>query len=179
MTTLWHLFLGFFIANLLGYGGGPASIPLMYDQIVTHYHWLNNAEFSQMLALSNSLPGPISTNIATYVGYQTFGWWGIIVALIATIVPSTVALILLLKVLQKHRQSLVVKGMTLLVQPVIAIMMFVLTWKMSSDSIHSIGLLQSTMIGLVAFIAIIKFKIHPAFVICAAFLYGGFVLPHI
>ncbi|MDP4086468.1 MAG: chromate transporter [Bacillota bacterium] len=179
MIALFQLFLGFFIANLLGYGGGPASIPLMYDQIVTHYKWLTNAEFSQMLALGNSLPGPISTNIAAYVGYQISGWWGVMIALFATIAPSATALILLLKILQKHRGSVVVKGMTLLVQPVIAIMMLALTWKMSSDSIHSIGPLQSIIIGIVALVTIVKFKIHPAFIIVAAFLYGGFVLPHL
>lgn len=179
MLTLFQLFLGFFIANILGYGGGPASIPLMYDQIVTHYKWLTNAEFSQMLALGNSLPGPISTNIAAYVGYQVSGWLGVLIALFATIAPSAIGLILLLKVLQKNRGSLVVKGMTLLVQPVIAILMLVLTWKVSTDSVHSIGILQSILIGIVSILAIVKFKIHPAFMICAAVLYGGLVLPHI
>lgn len=176
--TLLHIFLGFFMANFFGYGGGPASIPLMYNEIVTHYRWLNNSEFSQMLAIGNALPGPIATNIATYVGYDVSGWLGVIVALFATIFPSACALILLLKILHRHRQSPAVKGMTLLVQPVIAIMMLALTWKMSANSIHSIGSVQSLIIGLVAIIALIKFKIHPAFMICAALLYGGLVLPH-
>lgn len=176
--TLLHLFLGFFIANILGYGGGPASIPFMYEEIVTHYQWLNNAEFSQMLAIGNALPGPIVTNIATYTGYNVYGWQGVIVALFASIFPSAFALIILLKILQRHRQSLVVKGMTLLVQPVIAVMMLALTWKMAANSIHSIGVLQSLLIGLAAIIVLIKFKIHPAFMIIAAIIYGGVVLPH-
>ncbi|MCM2533896.1 chromate transporter [Neobacillus pocheonensis] len=177
--TLLHIFLGFFLANLFGYGGGPATIPFMYEEVVTHYKWLNDSEFSQMLAIGNALPRPIATNIATYVGYDVFGWWGIIVALFATIFPSAFALILLLKLLHRHRQSLVVKGMTLLVQPVIAVMMLALTWKMSANSFSSIGVVQSLVIGLVAVLALIKFKIHPAFMICAAFIYGGLVLPHI
>jgi chromate transporter len=176
---LIHIFLGFFLSNLFGYGGGPASIPLMYEEIVNHYKWLNNTEFSQMLALGNALPGPIATNIATYVGYDVYGWRGVMVALFATIFPSALGLILLLKILHRHRQSLVVKGMTLLVQPVIAVMMLGLTWKMSANSFSSIGIVQSLLIGLVAVIALIKFKLHPAFMICAAFIYGGLVLPHI
>lgn len=176
---LVHLFLGFFIANILGYGGGPASIPLMYEEIVNHYKWLTDTEFSQMIAIGNSLPGPIATNIATYTGFDVYGWLGVIVALFATIFPSALALILLTKLLQKHRQSVFVKGMTLLVQPVIAIMMLALTWKMSANSFQSIGILQSLVIGLAAIIVIIKFKIHPAFMIIAAFIYGGLVLPHI
>ncbi|NRD77754.1 chromate transporter [Bacillus sp. BRMEA1] len=176
---LLHLFWGFFVANVLGYGGGPASIPLMYEEVVNHYKWLNNADFSQMLAIGNALPGPIATNIATYVGYDVNGWLGVLVALFATIFPSAFALILLLKILNRHRQSTIVKGMTLLVQPVIAIMMVALTWKMAANSFSSIGPVHSLIIGMVAFIALIKFKIHPAFMIIAAFIYGGVVLPHV
>ncbi|MFJ7638904.1 chromate transporter [Peribacillus sp. NPDC097264] len=171
------VFLAFFIANILGYGGGPASIPLMYDQIVTRYGWLSNTEFSQMLALGNSLPGPIATKIAAYVGYDVYGWPGFFVALAGTIIPSAVALIYLLKILRKYKQSPIVKGMSLLVQPVIAIMMLLLTWQMAADAVGSIGYIHSLIIAGIAFLALGKFKIHPAFVIIFAFAYGGFILP--
>jgi chromate transporter len=175
---IWFsVFIAFVIANLLGYGGGPASIPLMYDQIVTRFGWLDNNEFSNMLALGNALPGPIATKIAAYVGYDVFGWPGFIAALMGTIVPSAVALILLLKVLQRHKQSPVVKGMSLLVTPVIAIMMLLLTWNMAADALASIGYIHALIIALFAFLALGKFKIHPAFVIILAFAYGGFIIP--
>ncbi|MBW5448919.1 chromate transporter [Cohnella sp. CFH 77786] len=173
------LFLGFFLANVLGYGGGPASIPLMYEEIVNHYHWITNAEFSNMLALGNALPGPIATKIAAYVGYDVFGWWGFLVALFATVFPSAFALIFLLKIIQRHRQSFVVKGMTLCVQPVIAVMMFMLTWNMGKDSVVSLGIWQSLGIALLSFLALVKWKVHPALMIVAAFAYGGLILPHI
>lgn len=110
------LIYGFFMANLLGYGGGPSSIPLMYEEIVPHYGWLNDEEFSNMLALGNALPGPIATKIAAYVGYDVYGWLGLSAALAATVLPSAAALIILLGVMQKYKHSPVVKGMTLLVQ---------------------------------------------------------------
>lgn len=171
------LFLGFFLANVFGYGGGPASIPLMYEEIVNRYHWLDNVQFSNMLAVGNALPGPIATKIAAYVGYEVLGWLGFVIALVATVVPSALALILLLNIIQRHRQSLVVKGMTLLVQPVIAIMMMILTWQMAGDALASMGLWQSLGIALVAFLALTKWKVHPAFVIVAAFAYGGLFFP--
>ncbi|MDQ0113464.1 chromate transporter [Paenibacillus harenae] len=174
-----NLIIGFFIANVLGYGGGPASIPLMYREIVTNHEWTTPTEFSNILALGNALPGPIATKIAAFVGYDVAGWGGTLLALAATVVPSAVALILLLKVLQKHRQSPVVKGMTLLVQPVIAIMMLLLTWQMAESSVESIGLIQSLIIAAVAFWAMQFRKIHPAIVIVAAFIYGGLVIPHL
>lgn len=174
-----NLVIGFFIANVLGYGGGPASIPLMYREIVTNHEWTTPVEFSNILALGNALPGPIATKIAAFVGYDVGGWIGSIIALAATIVPSAVALILLLKVLQKHRQSPVVKGMTLLVQPVIAMMMLLLTWQMAQSSVESIGIIQSLIIAAVAFWAMQFRKIHPAIVIVIAFAYGGLVIPHL
>lgn len=173
----FSLLVAFMIANLLGYGGGPASIPLMYDQIVSRFEWLDNAEFSNMLALGNALPGPIATKIAAYVGYDIYGWPGFIAALAGTIIPSAVALILLLKVLHRYKQSPVVKGMSLLVQPVIAMMMLLLTWNMAGDALASIGIIHSLVIALFAFFALGKFKVHPAFVIVLAFAYGGIVIP--
>lgn len=174
----WQLILGFLIANLLGYGGGPSSIPLMYEEIVPHYHWLTDAEFSNMLALANALPGPIATKIATYVGFGVYGWIGVLLALIATVLPSAVGLIVLLRILHKYRQSRVVKGMTLMVQPVIAIMMVTLTWQMAKEPVASIGIRQTLGIAAISFWAMERRKIHPALVIVAAFVYGGLVLQH-
>ncbi|MNZ93753.1 Chromate transport protein [compost metagenome] len=164
---------------MLGYGGGPASIPLMYREVVTNYEWSTPTEFSNILALGNALPGPIATKIAAFVGYDVEGLAGAIIALAATIVPSAIALIVMLRVLQKYRQSPVVKGIALLVQPVIAIMMLLLTWQMGQSSIESIGWLQSIIIAAIAFWAMQIRKIHPAIVIIAAFTYGGLVLPYI
>lgn len=170
------LIYGFFMANLLGYGGGPSSIPLMYEEIVPHYNWLSDEEFSNMLALGNALPGPIATKIAAYVGYDVYGWPGLAAALLATVLPSAAALIILLQIMQKYKQSPVVKGMTLLVQPVIAMMMLVLTWQMAKGPAGSIGLWQTLIIAAVAFLAMKRLKLHPALVILAAFAYGGLFL---
>lgn len=176
--TLWDLFWGFFVANVLGYGGGPASIPLMQEEIVNHYGWLSNEQFADMLAVGNALPGPIATKIAAFVGYQVDGWPGFIVATVATVAPSVIALIVLLRILNHYRQSDVVRGMTLLVQPVIAVMMLLLTWEMGKVSIGSIGIWQSLGIAVVSLWALTKGRVHPALVILAAFLYGGLVLSH-
>jgi len=173
-----ELFWGFFLANILGYGGGPASIPLMQEEIVNHYDWLTNEQFADVLAIGNALPGPIATKIAAFVGYQEAGWIGFVIATVATIAPSAIALILLLRLLNKYRQSSVVKGMTLLVQPVIAIMMALLTWEMGEVSVVSIGMWQSLGIAAVALWALTKGRIHPALVIVAAFVYGSLVLSH-
>jgi chromate transporter len=174
---IWvQMLLGFLIANLLGYGGGPASIPLIQDQVSSHYQWLTNEDFVHILAMGNALPGPIATKIAAYVGYSQIGWGGAIVALLATIVPSSVAVIALLNLLNRYRQSPIVKGMTLLVQPVIAVLMVVLTWQIGKPSSGAIGYLPFFIIFIISLLATEKYKIHPALVIVCAFLYGGFFL---
>ncbi|PWA10085.1 transporter [Pueribacillus theae] len=174
----WDLFWGFFVANVLGYGGGPASIPLLQNQIVDHYGWMSKQEFVDMLALANALPGPINTKVAAFTGFQQAGWLGAIVTSLATIAPSAIVLIILLKILNQFRQSNIVKGMTILVQPVIAVLMIELTWDFGLISIDSLGYFQSIGIALFTLLALTKWKIHPAIVIVIAFIYGGLVLSH-
>jgi chromate transporter len=178
LASWWELFWGFFVANILGYGGGPASIPLMQEEIVNRYGWMTNEQFGDILAIGNALPGPIATKIAAFVGYQVAGWPGAIITSIATVVPSAVALIVLLRILNRYRNSSAVKGMTLLVQPVIAVLMIVLTWQMGEVSLSSIGIWQTIGIAAVALWVLTKTKIHPAILILAAFVYGAGILSH-
>ncbi|MCL6517548.1 chromate transporter [Alicyclobacillus sp.] len=175
--TWWHVLVGFLLPNLLGYGGGPAMIPLLQDQAVTNFHWLSNAEFANVLALGNVLPGPIATKMATFIGYQVDGWLGVLIALAATIVPSAVALILLMRLLNRHRQSDAVRGMTAMVQPVIAVLMVALTWEIGKASVMKIGWVQSLIIAALSLWLMQWRKVHPALVIVGAFAYGGIVLP--
>ncbi|WP_199619755.1 chromate transporter [Paenibacillus alkalitolerans] len=116
------------------------------------------------------------TRIHAYVGYQVYGWSGALVAVAATVVPSAAAVVILLKILQKYKQSPVIKGITLLVQPVIAVMMVLPTWDSSVDSLQTIGVYQCAGIALAAFYLMQIRKIHPAFVIVGAFGYGGVFL---
>src|SRR6185312_17228509 len=97
----WQIFVAFFIPGILGYGGGPSSIPLIENEVVNRYGWLTTHEFSEVLALGNALPGPIATKMAGYIGYQQAGVTGSVIALIATIAPSLMLIIPLLGLLLK------------------------------------------------------------------------------
>ena len=177
IERLWELFLAFLISNILGYGGGPASIPLVYDEVVTNYNIVTPQQFSNALAIGNALPGPISTKLAAVIGYSGAGILGACVALFATVFPSIVALLLLVKIVSKYKESKSIKGMTLFVQPVIAMLMLVLTWSMGKQSVLDIGWLQTIGIALFALLALQRWKWHPAIVIVIAFAYGGIILP--
>src|SRR5690625_5409923 len=70
----WEIFKANFIANILGYGGGPATIPLLEYEVVNRYEWFTVNEYSEMVALGNGLPGPIATKLAGYIGFEVGGY---------------------------------------------------------------------------------------------------------
>lgn len=104
MLLLWELFKSFFLANIFGYGGGPASIPLVYHEVIDKHQWMSETDFSNGIALANALPGPIATKIAASVGYPVSGVLGVSVAILATIVPSALLMIIIFKQLDKYKK---------------------------------------------------------------------------
>lgn len=172
----WNIFLAFFIPGILGYGGGPASIPLVENEVVDRYGWYTVQEFSQVLALGNSLPGPIATKMAGYIGYDVGGVLGAIIAVFATVAPSLILMIILLKILLNYKNSPKVKRLTSYVRMIIAILLGVMAWDFFVESYEGIGIWQTVGIGVISFFMIERWRIHPAIVIVAAFVYGGLVL---
>ena len=89
----WQLFWAFFRVGIFGFGGGPAMIPLVREEVVTRHHWLTDEEFADVLAIGNTLPGPIATKMPGYIGYRVAGVTGCIAAVVAIILPMIVAMI--------------------------------------------------------------------------------------
>ena len=170
------IFLAFFIPGIIGYGGGPASIPLIENQVVSTYGWMTTAQFSDTLALANALPGPIATKLAGYIGYEQGGVLGAVIALFATVGPSLILMIALLSLLYRYRESPRVKRLSSFVLPAIAILMANLTFDFFATSIGGISWIPTIIIAVVSYFALEKFKIHPALVIVAGLLVGGFFL---
>ena len=171
-----EIFLAFFIPGIIGYGGGPASIPLIENQVVSTYGWMTTAEFSDTLGLANALPGPIATKLAGYIGYEQGGILGAVIALFATVGPSLILMIALLNLLYRYRNSARVKRLSSFVLPAIAILMANLTFNFFSTSIEGISWIPTIIIAVVSYLALEKFKVHPALVIVVGLLVGGFFL---
>lgn len=171
----FHIFLAFFIPNIIGYGGGPAIIPLIENQVVTHYQWMNTHQFSEVLALGNALPSPIATKIAGYIGYQVGGTFGAIIALFATIAPSLIIMIASLKLLYHYRDSPRVKMMSQWVLPIITALMAILTFKLFDNSFYQFPI-HFVFLFFISAIALEKLKIHPTFVIAGGLIYGSIFL---
>jgi chromate transporter len=172
----WEIFLAFFIPGILGYGGGPASIPLVENEVVKRYEWMTVQEFSEVLALANSLPGPIATKMAGFIGYSEGGILGAFIGVFATVAPSLILMVFLLGILYKYKDSPKVKRLTMFVRPVIAILLGLMAYRFFFESYTDIGLIQTLILAGSSYFLIERFKVHPAFVIAGAFVYGGFFL---
>ena len=73
---LLKLFIAFFKIGAFTFGGGYAMLPIIEKEVVDKNHWLTKEEFIDMLAVVQSLPGPIAINSSVYVGYKIAKFWG-------------------------------------------------------------------------------------------------------
>ncbi|KAB7705609.1 chromate transporter [Bacillus aerolatus] len=172
----WDIFWAFFIANLLGYGGGPSTIPLIQNEVVHNYDWMTLSEFGDVLAIANALPGPIATKMAGFIGYDLGGILGATVALTATILPSAIAVIILFKFVDLFKDSPKVKLMTKSVQPIIAVLLAVMAYQFFLTAFENSGVLHLLFLALVSYLTLNKLKIHPSLVIVCSLFYGGVLL---
>ena len=85
---LIKLFFTFFKVGLFTFGGGYAMIPIIQKEVVEKKKWIPAGEILDILAISESTPGPIAVNTATYVGFRVMGFWGSLFATIGLTIPS-------------------------------------------------------------------------------------------
>ncbi|MBO8157419.1 MAG: chromate transporter [Bacillaceae bacterium] len=170
--TQWHLFIAFFRVGMLGYGGGPSSIPLVHKEVVDKYKWMDDDEFADILALGNSLPGPIATKMAGYIGYRVAGLIGMMNAVLATIIPTILIMIVLLTSLTSFKDEPWVAGMTKAVVPVVGVMLAVLTVDFFEKSRKNLGWVKSIALVLLSFLLMEWLGIHPGLVIAGLLLYA-------
>ena len=116
MMDFLILFLTFFKIGAFTIGGGYAMLPFIQQEVLNH-QWVEEADLINFIAISESTPGPFAINMATYVGSQVggeFGVWGSIFgALCATlgvVLPSFIIILLVAQFYEKYKQSKIVKG---------------------------------------------------------------------
>ena len=104
MTLYLRLFFEFFKTGLFAVGGGMATLPFLYD-MANKTGWFSTAQLADMIAVSESTPGPIGVNMATYVGFTTGGVAGSVIATLGLITPSVIIILLIARVLHQFRQN--------------------------------------------------------------------------
>ncbi|WP_413375231.1 chromate transporter [Alkalihalobacillus sp. 1P02AB] len=166
------IFIAFFRSGMLGYGGGPSTIPLVHKEVVHTFKWLTDEEFSDVLALGNALPGPINTKMSGYIGYKVGGWIGLMNAIIATIMPTVLLMIGLIGLLSQFRDSRIVAGMTEAVAPVVGVMLATLTYGFLKQSKGGIGWVWMIVLTFISLILYQFIGVHPAIIIAVLLVYA-------
>jgi chromate transporter len=144
----------------------------VHKEVVNRYQWMTDDEFADVLALGNTLPGPIATKMAGYIGYKVAGVWGMVTALIATILPTVFIMIGLLTFLYRFKDSPYVAGMTTAVKPIVAVMLLVIAYDFLKKSWLGDGKWFTVILTILSVVALQGLEIHPAIVIVAIMLYA-------
>ena len=95
------LLFGFLRVGCFAFGGAYGAIPLIRD-VVLSYGWMTDEALTYMIAISESTPGPIMVNLATYVGSSQGGLLGAIIATLAVVLPSFIIILLVMACLKMH-----------------------------------------------------------------------------
>lgn len=180
MLILLKLFITFTKIGIFNFGGGYAMLSLIQDEVVHKNHWLTTAEFTDIVAISQSTPGPIGINCATYTGYTAVvneglpAWVGVIGALIASLSIMWLPFILMIAIshyLIKNKDSRHVKSIFAMLRPAIvgllaaAAIMLMSVENFGSPSQNTFVFIVSIIIFLFAFIGTRLFKVHPILMI--------------
>lgn len=174
-----QLFIEFFRAGLFAIGGGLATLPFLYD-ISQRTNWFTEADIANMIAVSESTPGPIGVNMATYTGFTSGGFLGSIISTFGLIAPSIIIIVIIAQFLKKFKENSTVQSVFYGLRPastaliaaagfsVVKISLF----NLSNTSLVSIFNWKAIVMAVILFFAIKKYKKHPVFYIAISALIG-------
>lgn len=159
--------------GLLSYGG-PSSIPLVQKEVVDVYGWMSTEEFGDVVAIANTLPGPILSKIVGYIGYKLAGIRGLALSLVALTLPTSTLMIVLMTILRHFSHYAWVRGMTRAVVPVVGVMLAVLAWQFISITAQELGWPLAAVHVVVVAVLISILGLHPVIIIAATILWALF-----
>ena len=168
MHTLLLIFIEFFKTGLFSIGGGLATLPFLFD-MSAKYGWFSTEQLTNMIAISESTPGPIGVNIATYVGYSIYGVPGGIFATLSLVLPSIIVILIVAGFLQKFKDNKIVKnvfyGLRAAVVGMLAVSLLtvVKTTFLIPDAATILASIEWIKLAVfaVVFFLVMKFKKHP------------------
>lgn len=174
--TFLHLFWEFFKIGLFAVGGGPATIPFLSKLANSDYGWFTPTQLADMIAISESTPGPIGVNMATYAGYNVgYGEMGFIggilggvIATVGLVVPSIIVIIIIAGFLKSFAENKYVKSAFYGIRPIVTAIVLFAVYGIISQTYYQNGAFawQVIVISIIAFaLMFIKKleKLHPAF----------------
>lgn len=150
------LFFEFFKIGLFAIGGGMATVPFLME-LAERYPWFTASELANMIAISESTPGPIGINMATYAGFHAAGFPGALFATFGLVTPALVIIIIIAKFMSNFSQNRYVKGAFSGIRPMIAALIGYAVWQIALITFADTGGSTITLH-------------YPAIFICAALL---------
>ncbi len=165
----WEIFLVFFKIGAFTFGGGYAMIPLIRNEVVGKKNWLQDDEFMDMLALAQSMPGPISLNTAIFVGRKRLGFRGSLATSAGIILPSFIVILIIAMVFTQFKDNPVVERVFKGIRPaVVALIAAPLLGLGKSAGVK----LTNLWIPVVVALSVWLLKVSPVYIILAAILLG-------
>lgn len=178
-----QLFLEFFKTGLFAIGGGLATLPFL-KQIALRHTWFSVSQLTDMIAVSESTPGPIGINMSTYAGFHAAGVLGAIVSTLSLVLPSYIVILIVSHFLEKFKDSPLVQHVFYGIRPATAgliagamfevflMSLFNMDAFQASGSMMDLIRILPIIVYVIALICVIKLpKIHPiVFIIAGAVL---------
>ena len=174
-----RLFLEFFKTGLFSVGGGLATLPFLYE-MSDKTHWFSHADIADMIAISESTPGAIGINMATYAGFKTGGVPGGFIATLGLGAPSVIIIIIIAKFLSRFDENPYVKKAFFGLRPASIAMITAACWNVIRVTLINVEAFTATgnpvnlitwpsvLLGVILFIGIRKLKWHPVIFLAIA-----------
>lgn len=169
MNKLREMFWCFFKIGAFTLGGGYAMIPLIEKEVVENKNWLNKEEFMDVMVVSQSFPGALAVNCATFLGYKIGGLIGALVALLSVILPSFTITLVIAAYFMKFRSNYYVNAIFLGVTAIIPLLVLSGAISLSKGVERN---RRNIIIGSIALLLLIVFDINPSLLIVLGAVYG-------
>lgn len=183
--TFLALFYEFLKVGLFAIGGGTATIPFLYELAESDYGWFTSTKLTDMIAISESTPGPVGINMATFAGYNAgfkeFGFLGGvlggIVATVGLVLPSLIIILIIAKFLQSFKDNKIVKNTFYGIRPCVAALVAFAVFGIFKITLFTNGALNLPVFIIIAIAFSLMFikqlkKLHPVFWILAGAIIG-------
>lgn len=170
-SELSTLLVSFSKVGLFGFGGGQALVPLIEEEVVDIHGWLSGEEFTNALAVSNALPGPITVKLAVYVGMNVAGVAGAVVGLIGLCLPIALAMGLLSAILMRYRDSAYLGAIFRGLRPAVIGLLVSIIVDLAPPSLKPLdGVVAGILVA--SFLLVNRLNVQPVLVILGAMLVG-------
>ena len=176
MNELLTMCIEFFKTGLFAVGGGLATLPFL-TQMQEKYGWFTAEELANMIAVGESTPGPIGVNMATYVGYSTYGVIGGICATLSLVLPSLIVILIIAKAMDVYQKNPLVQNMFAFMRPAVAGLIAAAGFSVLKIALFRDGAVHAIAVALYALLVVLLHmkafkKLHPIVFIAAGAVAG-------